>query len=139
MPQTPLQGHQHLSTSIQMAAPMSVLILPSCKFTVRGESRSSRPSCRLTRSLYFLVIFLLTAKTPTSPSFPSHTLVPPHNLSSLLHQVLSKRAGHGLSASELLHLSSGKSPAEGPNSQKPQTLHGCEDNISLLSPEGVPA
>ena len=110
------QGRQDSSTSRETAASTLALILPSCKFALSRESPSSRPSCGLTWSLHFLGVLLFTAKAPMSPSFLS--LPPPlvlsQVLSSLLHQVLTKRAGHGLPSLELLCRGSGTSPVEGP-------------------------
>ena len=97
-----------------MAASTLALILPSCKFALTQESPSSRPSCGLTWSLHFLGVLLSTAKAPTSPPFPFPSLVLSQVLSSLLHQVLTKRAGHGLPSLELLCRGSGTSLAEGP-------------------------
>ncbi|POI31186.1 hypothetical protein CIB84_005064 [Bambusicola thoracicus] len=59
-------------------------------------------------------LILPSSKAPTSPSFPSPSLVLSQVLSSLLHQVLRKRAGQGLPSLKLLCRGSGMSPAEGP-------------------------
>ncbi|POI24556.1 hypothetical protein CIB84_011694, partial [Bambusicola thoracicus] len=124
-PQMSLQGHQDPYTSRKTAASTLVLILPSCRLALTQESSSSRPSWGLTWSLHFLVI-LFTAKAPMSPSFLPPSLVLSQILSSLLHQVLRKRAAQGLPSSELLCRGSGTSPAEGP-----QTSQGCKDPPKL--------
>ncbi|POI26253.1 hypothetical protein CIB84_009997 [Bambusicola thoracicus] len=119
------QGRQDPSTSHETAASTLALILPSCKFALTWESPSSWPSCGLTWSLHFLDILLSTAKTPTSPPFPSPSLVLSQVLSSLLHQVLRKRAGHGLPFLELLCRGSGMSPVEGLNCRGHEHCRGA--------------
>ncbi|POI24903.1 hypothetical protein CIB84_011347 [Bambusicola thoracicus] len=76
-------------------------------------------------SVHFLGILLSTAKAPTSPSFPSPSLVLSQVLLSVLHQV-PLRAGHGLPSSKLLCRGSGVRPAD-----RPRTSQGHKDPISL--------
>ena len=122
-----------------MAASTLALILPSCKFALTQESPSSWPSCRLTWSLHFLVILLFTAKAPTSPPFPSPSLVLSQVLSSLLHQALTKSAGHGLPSLELLCWGSGMSPVEGPQLPGASNITGVRGSCKFtLSQEGKP-
>ena len=132
------QGRQDLSTSCETAASTPALILPSCKFALSWESPSSRPSCGLTWSLHFLGVLPFTAKAPTSPSFPSPSLVFSQVLSSLLHQVLTKRAGHGLPSLELLCRGSGTSLAEGPQLPGTSNIAGVRSCKFTLSRAGEP-
>lgn len=122
-----------------MAASTPALILPSCKFILTQESPSSQPSCGLMWSLHFLSVLLFTAKAPTSPPFPFPSLVLSQVLSCLLHQVLTKRAGHGLPSSELLCRGSGTSPVERPQLPGASNIAGREDPVSLsLAGRGSP-
>ncbi|POI22796.1 hypothetical protein CIB84_013456 [Bambusicola thoracicus] len=95
-------------------------------------------SCETAASTPALI--LPSSKAPTSPPFPFPSLVLSQVLSSLLHQVLRKRAGHGLPSLELLCRGSGMSPVEGPQLPGPQTSQGCEDPVSLpLARRGSPS
>jgi len=67
---SPVEGPQLLGAS-NIAG-----VKGSRKFTVSRESLNSATSRRLTWSLHFLIILLLTAKAPTSPSFLSPSLIP---------------------------------------------------------------
>ena len=137
-PQMSLQGRQDPSTSRKTAASTPVLILPSCKFALSWESPSSQPSCGLTWNLHFLGVLHFTAKAPTSPSFPTPSLVFSQVLSSLLHQVLTKRAGHGLPSLELLCRGSGTSLAEGPQLPGTSNIAGVRSCKFTLSRAGEP-
>ncbi|POI26752.1 hypothetical protein CIB84_009498 [Bambusicola thoracicus] len=80
-----------------------------------------------------LALILPSSKAPMSPSFPFPSLVLSQVLSSLLHQVLRKRAGQGLPFLELLCRGSGMSLVEGLRTL--QVQGSCK---FTLSQEGEP-